>query len=193
MLAAKFFDDQYFNNAYYAKVGGVPCNEMNSLELEFLFLVNFSLHVTPDVYTKYKEELTNHMEEPQALLSATQPMNVLQDGQAQPPGQFAQPQQPPQPPQQQNQVQQQFQQQTQIQQQQYQQQQMQQQQQFQQQTQQQTQQQQFQQQWPGQPQQQQQQAPPPGPQQIPNAGDQAGQSFPIPISGTSAGLAVSSS
>jgi hypothetical protein len=24
MLAAKFFDDQYFNNAYYAKVGGVP-------------------------------------------------------------------------------------------------------------------------------------------------------------------------
>jgi len=32
MLAAKFFDDQYFNNAYYAKVGGVPCAEMNSLE-----------------------------------------------------------------------------------------------------------------------------------------------------------------
>jgi hypothetical protein len=33
MLAAKFFDDQYFNNAYYAKVGGVPCNEMNLLEV----------------------------------------------------------------------------------------------------------------------------------------------------------------
>merc|ERR1719502_1709704 len=30
MLAAKFFDDHYFNNAYYAKVGGVPCNEMNA-------------------------------------------------------------------------------------------------------------------------------------------------------------------
>lgn len=25
MLAAKFFDDQYFNNAYYGKVGGVNC------------------------------------------------------------------------------------------------------------------------------------------------------------------------
>jgi len=29
---------QYFNNAYYAKVGGVPCNEINSLEVEFLFM-----------------------------------------------------------------------------------------------------------------------------------------------------------
>jgi hypothetical protein len=57
MLAAKFFDDQYFNNAYYAKVGGVPCNEMNSLELEFLFLVNFSLHVTPEVFRRYSQEL----------------------------------------------------------------------------------------------------------------------------------------
>ena len=28
MLAAKFFDDQYFNNAYYAKVGGVPAHEV---------------------------------------------------------------------------------------------------------------------------------------------------------------------
>lgn len=28
MLAAKFFDDQYFNNAYYGKVGGVPCSGM---------------------------------------------------------------------------------------------------------------------------------------------------------------------
>lgn len=25
MLAAKFYDDQYYNNAYYGKVGGVPC------------------------------------------------------------------------------------------------------------------------------------------------------------------------
>jgi len=40
MLAAKFFDDQYFNNAYYAKVGGVPGGEMNCLEVEFLFRVS---------------------------------------------------------------------------------------------------------------------------------------------------------
>lgn len=60
VLSAKFFDDQYFNNSYYAKVGGVTCQEMNSLELEYLFLINFSLHVTPKEYAKYYNELANH-------------------------------------------------------------------------------------------------------------------------------------
>lgn len=60
MLAAKFFDDQYFNNAYYAKVGGVPCNEINSLEVEFLFMTNFSLFVGTDTYRQYYTELCNH-------------------------------------------------------------------------------------------------------------------------------------
>lgn len=60
MLAAKFFDDHYFKNGFYAKVGGVPCNEMNSLEVEFLFLINFSLHVPPETYRKYYVELCNH-------------------------------------------------------------------------------------------------------------------------------------
>lgn len=60
MLGAKFFDDTYYNNAYYAKVGGVPCKEINSLEVEFLFLVNFSLHVTEDMYSRYYNELINH-------------------------------------------------------------------------------------------------------------------------------------
>jgi hypothetical protein len=60
MLAAKFFDDQYFNNAYYAKVGGVPAPEMNTLEVEFLFMTNFSLFVTTDTYRQYYQELLNH-------------------------------------------------------------------------------------------------------------------------------------
>lgn len=60
VLAAKFFDDEYFNNAYYAKVGGLPCAEMNSLELEFLFLVEFSLHVTEEEYSQYYNQLANH-------------------------------------------------------------------------------------------------------------------------------------
>ena len=60
MLAAKFFDDQYFNNAYYAKVGGVKADEMNLLEIEFLFRVNFTLHVTPELYNNYHQELMNN-------------------------------------------------------------------------------------------------------------------------------------
>lgn len=60
LLAAKFFDDAYYNNAYYAKVGGVLTSEMNGLEVEFLFRINFSLHVTPDVFKKYQDELISH-------------------------------------------------------------------------------------------------------------------------------------
>lgn len=60
LLAAKFFDDAYYNNAYYAKVGGVLVSEMNGLEVEFLFRINFSLHVKPDVFVQYQDELVSH-------------------------------------------------------------------------------------------------------------------------------------
>jgi len=60
LLAAKFFDDAYYNNAYYAKVGGVLVSEMNGLEVEFLFRINFSLHVKPDEFAKYQANLVSH-------------------------------------------------------------------------------------------------------------------------------------
>jgi len=60
MLAAKFFDDHYYNNAYYANVGGVSYTEMNALEVEFLFMLNFDLFVTTETYKKYYDELWNH-------------------------------------------------------------------------------------------------------------------------------------
>ena len=61
MLSAKFFDDYFYNNAFYAKLGGVASIEMNSLELEFLQLLNFSLFVSPEVYLKYHAELRNYV------------------------------------------------------------------------------------------------------------------------------------
>jgi hypothetical protein len=60
LLAAKFFDDAYYNNAYYAKVGGVMVSEINGLEVDFLFRINFSLHVAPEVFDKYRAELVMH-------------------------------------------------------------------------------------------------------------------------------------
>lgn len=60
LLAAKFFDDAYYNNAYYAKVGGVLVSELNGLEVDFLFRINFSLHVSPELFEKYKAELVAH-------------------------------------------------------------------------------------------------------------------------------------
>ena len=63
LLAAKFFDDAYYNNAYYAKVGGVLVEEMNNLEAQFLFKIDFSLRVLPEVFEKYEAELISHSNE----------------------------------------------------------------------------------------------------------------------------------
>eukprot|EP00271_Cylindrocystis_brebissonii_P016281 TRINITY_DN3965_c0_g1_i2.p1 TRINITY_DN3965_c0_g1~~TRINITY_DN3965_c0_g1_i2.p1 ORF type:complete len:350 (-),score=37.73 TRINITY_DN3965_c0_g1_i2:655-1704(-) len=52
MVAAKFLDDSYFNNAFYAKVGGVTTLEMNRLELEFLFKISFDLHISTSVFNE---------------------------------------------------------------------------------------------------------------------------------------------
>ena len=37
---------------------------MNSLELEFLFSINFALQVPTEVYEKYNVELVNHVNRP---------------------------------------------------------------------------------------------------------------------------------
>ncbi|CAN0001363.1 unnamed protein product, partial [Ectocarpus sp. 4 AP-2014] len=86
MVAAKFFDDQYYNNAYYAKVGGVPCVEMNSLEIEFLFGLDFNLAVTSEEYRNYRERLGEHSNCPvcgcsgAVVKSQQPPSGLLQDG-----------------------------------------------------------------------------------------------------------------
>jgi len=67
MLAAKFFDDHYYNNAYYAKVGGVNADEMNALEVEFLFMLNFHLYVSTRTYKLYYQELFAHTTNPKAV------------------------------------------------------------------------------------------------------------------------------
>lgn len=57
MLATKFFDDRYYNNEYYARVGGIGASEMNLLERDFLQLLNFRLHVQPILFFRYRERL----------------------------------------------------------------------------------------------------------------------------------------
>lgn len=53
MVAAKFMDDSFFNNAYYAKVGGVSTSEMNRLEMKLLFTIDFRLQVDVDTFRRY--------------------------------------------------------------------------------------------------------------------------------------------
>ncbi|KAL5073305.1 hypothetical protein RYX36_012289 [Vicia faba] len=53
MVASKYVEDMNFRNSYFAKVGGLTTNELNELELEFLFMMNFKLHVNVSVFESY--------------------------------------------------------------------------------------------------------------------------------------------
>lgn len=61
MVAAKFMDDMYYNNAYYAKVGGISTTEMKFLEVDFLFGLGFHLNVTPTAFHTYCSYLQREM------------------------------------------------------------------------------------------------------------------------------------
>ncbi|KAH6767521.1 cyclin p4 [Perilla frutescens var. hirtella] len=61
MLSAKFMDDMYYNNAYYAKVGGISTREINFLEVDFLFGLGFHLNVTPSTFQSYCSYLQREM------------------------------------------------------------------------------------------------------------------------------------
>jgi hypothetical protein len=63
LCSAKFFDDSFLNNARYARIGGVTTKELNSLEIEFLFLIDFNLFYSVSEYNAYYHELvtTNYL------------------------------------------------------------------------------------------------------------------------------------
>lgn len=63
MIAAKFVDDFYFSNNYWAKVGGIPNDELNGLEIEMLFLLNFSLHTKRRQYDEFLTLLRQRQEQ----------------------------------------------------------------------------------------------------------------------------------
>jgi hypothetical protein len=86
MLAAKYFDDQHLNNHAYSKIGGISPQELNDLEVEFLFLVGFDLSVTPSTYERYYNELSKFVQNGRccALSHPQFPVLVLDDEATQP-------------------------------------------------------------------------------------------------------------
>ncbi|KAJ8900217.1 hypothetical protein K2173_024857 [Erythroxylum novogranatense] len=53
MVASKYVEDMNYRNSYFARVGGLTTHELNKLELEFLFLMGFKLHVNVSVFESY--------------------------------------------------------------------------------------------------------------------------------------------
>jgi len=61
LIAAKWFDDDHFGNAYYSRVGGLSCKEMNELEAEFLLMINFNVHVENELFMTWDSELIGYL------------------------------------------------------------------------------------------------------------------------------------
>ncbi|XP_024363912.1 cyclin-U1-1 [Physcomitrium patens] len=73
MVATKMLDDVHFNNAFFARVGGVSVVELNRLELEFLFRLDFKLSVTISVFESY----CSYLERDIAAISEKKPERSL--------------------------------------------------------------------------------------------------------------------
>ncbi|XP_022763982.1 cyclin-U1-1-like [Durio zibethinus] len=61
MVASKILDDAHYNNAFFARVGGVSNAELNRLELELLFLLDFGVTVSSRVFESYCFHLEREM------------------------------------------------------------------------------------------------------------------------------------
>ncbi|GMH12053.1 hypothetical protein Nepgr_013894 [Nepenthes gracilis] len=61
MVASKMLDDEHYNNEFYAKVGGVSNEELNRLEVELLFLLDFEVVVSSSVFETYCFHLETEM------------------------------------------------------------------------------------------------------------------------------------
>ena len=57
MVAGKVSSDIFYSNRHWAKVGGLPIAELNSLELQFVFYLNWSLIVRPEEIYHLTEKL----------------------------------------------------------------------------------------------------------------------------------------
>ncbi|ODV92681.1 hypothetical protein CANCADRAFT_23775 [Tortispora caseinolytica NRRL Y-17796] len=59
-VASKFFSDIFYKNSRYAKVGGLPLDELNHLELQFLLLNDFELAISVQELKQYGDLLVKH-------------------------------------------------------------------------------------------------------------------------------------
>jgi hypothetical protein len=78
MVAAKFHEDHFYNNALFAKLGDLTLSEMNCLEIELLQQLRFSLVVTSELYNKYYYQLCCYRERARSLSHALEHSPVIQ-------------------------------------------------------------------------------------------------------------------
>ena len=62
IMAIKYNEDEFYDNKFYAKVGGLSLKEMNNLEINYLSLIDFKLYISEEVFDNYFENLIDAMQ-----------------------------------------------------------------------------------------------------------------------------------
>ncbi|CAG9327625.1 unnamed protein product [Blepharisma stoltei] len=57
VVAAKYSEDKYYKNSYYAKVGGIQVSDFNNLEKKFLMLLDFDLYISNEQYEHFTDTI----------------------------------------------------------------------------------------------------------------------------------------
>ena len=63
IIAIKYNEDIHYENTFFAKIGGIPLEELNSIESMFLKYINFSLYVNDILYDIYVKKF-NDLQKP---------------------------------------------------------------------------------------------------------------------------------
>ena len=57
LIVHKYYTDPFYLNSDICKVGGVTLKDLNTLEQEFLDIIDFNLTVDEDEYNEYTKKL----------------------------------------------------------------------------------------------------------------------------------------
>lgn len=70
LLSSKYLDDIYYNNKFYAKIGGISSQEMNRLEVEMLLFLGYDLSVRREQFDEFVALLRSYAPNAPIELSA---------------------------------------------------------------------------------------------------------------------------
>ena len=59
LISIKYNEDCYYDNKYYSEIAGVKLKELNSLEYNFIRMLNCELYVSRKLFNKYQIYLDN--------------------------------------------------------------------------------------------------------------------------------------
>ena len=57
MVTQKYYEDNPINNKIFAELVGINCDELLNLEIEFMSMMDFKLHIKEEEFEKYKQKI----------------------------------------------------------------------------------------------------------------------------------------